>query len=493
MPHNCCVPFCNTSSKKNKNLRFHRFAKKKEQKELWISKIRRDEGEYFTVTSNTRVCSRHFREEDYTISEDGKGKRTVLKKGAVPSVFQWTTTKLPRSTLASKGKRKGGTLEVPRKKRRRENCQRCERKRTVIDKLETDLQNKNAQLKDLTENVEHLEKEKQDREQEVASSSMGNKHVCFSAENFRNQDKLIRFYTGIVNWNVFLQLFNFIEDRCKDLKYWRSDIKVDENHQQLLRQGRPRSLSMLDEYFLTLVRLRHAFPEEHLAYLFKVSRSTVSRVFHSWINLLYFELGSLPIWQSKDLIWETMPVSFKEKYSATRCILDCTEIKICKPSSLRTQSQCFSSYKNTTTAKGLLGIAPSGAPTFISDLYTGSISDKDITKQSGILELLEEGDECMADKGFNIKDLLEPIGVTLNIPPFLSDKGQFDGGEVENTQSIASVRIHVERAISRIKMYKIISNVVPLSLSGLLNQIWTVCGMLLLFQAPIINQESVED
>ena len=39
-------------------------------------------------------------------------------------------------------------------------------------------------------------------------------------------------------------------------------------------------------------------------------------------------------------------------------------------------------------------------------------------------------------------------------------------------------------------MYKIISNVVPLSLSGPLNQIWKVCGMLLLFQAPIINQET---
>ena len=253
------------------------------------------------------------------------------------------------------------------------------------------------------------------------------------------------------------------------MKYWRSDVNADENHQHepdQLRQGRPRSLPMLDEYFLTLVRLRHAFPEEHLAYLFKVSRSTVSIIFLSWINLLYFELGSIPIWQSKDLIEETMPIPFKERYPATRCILDCTEIKICRPSSLRTQSQCFSSYKNTTTAKGLLGIAPSGAPVFISDLYTGSISDKDITKQSGILELLEKGDDCMADKGFNINDVLEAIGVTLNIPPFLSDKAQFNEEEVENTQSVASVRIHVERAISRIKMYKIITNVVPLSLAG---------------------------
>ena len=319
--------------------------------------------------------------------------------------------------------------------------------------------------------------------------------MCFSAENFNDQDQLIRFYTGIVNWTVFLQLFNFIVSRCKDMKYWRSDVNADENHQHepdQLRQGRPRSLSMLDEYFLTLVRLRHAFPEEHLAYLFKVSRSTVSRIFLSWINLLYFELGFIPIWQSKDLIEETMPIPFKERYPATRCILDCTEIKICKPSSLRTQSQCFSSYKNTTTAKGLLGIAPSGAPVFISDLYTGSISDKDITKQSGILELLEKGDDCMADKGFNIKDLLEPIGVTLNIPPFLSDKAQFNEEEVENTQSVASVRIHVERAISRIKMYKIITNVVPLSLAGVLNKIWTVCCMLLLFQSPIIDQEKYE-
>ncbi|CAH3036346.1 unnamed protein product, partial [Pocillopora meandrina] len=187
-----------------------------------------------------------------------------------------------------------------------------------------------------------------------------------------------------------------------------------------------------------------------------------------------------------------MPIPFKERYPATRCILACTEIKICKPSSLLTQSQCFSSYKNTTTAKGLLGMAPSSASVSISDLYTDSISDKDIKKQSGILELLGKGDDCMADKGFNINDLLEAIGVTLNIPSFLSDKAQFNEEEVENTQSVASVCVHVERAISRIKMYKIITNVVPLSLAGVLNQIWTVCCMLLLFQSPIIDQEKYE-
>ena len=85
------------------------------------------------------------------------------------------------------------------------------------------------------------------------------------------------------------------------------------------------------------------------------------------------------------------------------------------------------------------------------------------------------------------------IGVTLNIPRFISDKAQFNEEEVENTQSVASVRIYVERAISRIKMYKIITNVVPLTLARVLNQIWTVCWMLLLFQSPIIDQEKFEE
>ena len=115
MSHNCCVPFCNATSKKSKNLRFHRFPKKRKLNDQWIAKIRRDEGDYFAVTENTRVCSKHFCEEDYKVSEDGKGKKIVLKKGAVPTIFKWSSEKRSRSTFVSKGKRKGEDFEVPTK------------------------------------------------------------------------------------------------------------------------------------------------------------------------------------------------------------------------------------------------------------------------------------------------------------------------------------------------------------------------------------------
>ena len=36
----------------------------------------------------------------------------------------------------------------------------------------------------------------------------------------------------------------------------------------------------------------------------------------------------------------------------------------------------------------------------------GSTSDRRVTQESGLIDLLEEGDQVMADRGFTIRDLL---------------------------------------------------------------------------------------
>ena len=69
----------------------------------------------------------------------------------------------------------------------------------------------------------------------------------------------------------------------------------------------------------------------------------------------------------------------------------------------------------------------------------------------------------MADR-FEIDDIL-PEGVTLNIPPFKGSHSQLASQAVEDTINIASVRIHVEQAIGRIKNYHILDGVLPLSLT----------------------------
>lgn len=152
---------------------------------------------------------------------------------------------------------------------------------------------------------------------------------------------------------------------------------------------------------------------------FNISPSTVSRIILTWSNFLYTMLGQVPIWPTTAQIKDSMPECFKNIYPKTRVIVDCTEIKVQRPSSKVLNSEFYSAYKSRTTLKCLVGIAPHGAVTFVSSLYQGSISDKEITRCSGILSLIE-GDEVMADKGFLIQDLLEPKKATLTIPPFLS-------------------------------------------------------------------------
>ena len=98
-----------------------------------------------------------------------------------------------------------------------------------------------------------------------------------------------------------------------------------------------------------------------------------------------------------------------------------------------------------------MGISPSGAISFVSELYDGSISDVEIVRRRGLLnkDLWSKGDDVMADIGFTIKKQLDPLGVTLNIPAFLAGKDQLSHNEVTESQTIAAVRIHIERADER--------------------------------------------
>ena len=139
-------------------------------------------------------------------------------------------------------------------------------------------------------------------------------------------------------------------------------------------------------------------------------------------------------------VLEYMPLCFKETYPTTRCIIDCTELFVQVPSSLAGQSALYSSYKHHVTYKGRIGIAPSGAITFVSQLFPGSLSNKEITCRSGYLNpgFWQQGDSVMADRGFTIEENLKDLGVTLNIPAFLDGRDQLERDEVIESQSIAS-------------------------------------------------------
>lgn len=81
----------------------------------------------------------------------------------------------------------------------------------------------------------------------------------------------------------------------------------------------------------------------------------------------------------------------------------------------------------------------------------------------------------MADKGFTIRDLLTKRKATLNIPPFTrkctwGKKKRLNVNEIKQTRNIAKLRIHVERAIQRLKLFKLLGNNIPWHLKPVVNQ-----------------------
>ena len=164
-----------------------------------------------------------------------------------------------------------------------------------------------------------------------------------------------------------------------------------------------------------LIRLRQGFKEEVLADLFNGSSSTVSRKLVAWINLLYCVLASQPTWLTKDQVKRVRPKVFVDNHPNVRVILDCTKLRVQQFTSLLLQSELYSRHKSNPTVKSLIGIALNGATTFVSMLFTGSISDKEITRSNSS----NRGMLLWQTKDFLIEDLLSDKGVGLNMPPFL--------------------------------------------------------------------------
>ena len=130
-------------------------------------------------------------------------------------------------------------------------------------------------------------------------------------------------------------------------------------------------------------------------------------------------------------------------------------------------------------------ISPSGAVSFVSNLFGGNISDKELTIQSVLLDCLEEGDSVMVDRGFNIGDLLAGKDVTLNIPPRLTDS-QLSGDDHNVTRRSASVCVHVKRAIGGIKTFRILESI-PNTMQNIANQVFYVCCLLTNFQPRLVE------
>lgn len=289
----------------------------------------------------------------------------------------------------------------------------------------------------------------------------------FGFSKIRHSDTLINFFTGIANVKGFL----FIVLRIKG--------KVELCHNRL---------SIEDHLLLVLVKLRLGLLNLDLAHRFGILEYMVSSIYRSWLPVVAKRLKDLIIWPDRLSVRQNLPTVFKSKFRDAICTIDCSEIFIDRPSNLTARAQTWSNYKHNNTIKYLIGITPAGAISFLSSGWGGRVSDKVITLKSGFLDKLNFGDVVLADRGFFISEECRQRGAILKIPSFTKGKKQLSGREVNESRQLARIRIHIERVIGRMRDFRILNSIIPISQVDTIDNIMTVISACVNINRSVVPQ-----
>ncbi len=138
-------------------------------------------------------------------------------------------------------------------------------------------------------------------------------------------DKSVRKYTGFSSKNVLYSLFKFI-DRKVTVKYWKDFSRTVGLKKERKRGPKPKHCKF-DEYLMTLIHIKLGFDQHCLADLFGLSKSYVSRILISWMNVLYGVFKFWVKWPSAAAVRSKLPEDYPEKYTNTRIIFDCQSYK----------------------------------------------------------------------------------------------------------------------------------------------------------------------
>ncbi|KAK7130666.1 hypothetical protein R3I94_015965 [Phoxinus phoxinus] len=420
-----------------------RFPRNKEKCDAWIAAVGR---EGWTPTSNSRICSTHF------IS--GKPSDDPLNPDYVPS-------KLP--LIPDTGVQPTEEEDINETQVKSYNDMCVGKDLTMSDfedmlKLNTSYQ----------EQVRSLESE---------GPTLTCETKLLKSDVDLNNDQSIHFYTGLRSSKVFFTLLTHLTTS------WSPST-----------QSPPTPL----QFYLVLMKLRLGLTHKELASRFHCTSATIAAIFHDWLNVMTQRFSALIHWPSRKAIRKNLPALFKSPpFNSVRCIIDCSEIFIDRPTSLSATPTTDSNCKSHETIKFLLGISPTGSITFLSKSWGGRASDETITKSSGFIDLLEEGDIVMANRGFSFPEYFAAKGVQLLIPASSRGKTPLSGPEVSTARHMSRLRMHVERAIGRIKQYCILRQTLPMNLVkrrskdtvATIDKIILVCSALSNLDKSLIQQK----
>ena len=365
MPRYCCVYGCFNNSEANSDVSFHEFPSNAEKATAWKRRIRRED---FQPSKYSYVCGKHFVAEDFQPPNEDSPmifRKKRLKKNAVPSIYlrgEEDGTRKVRTTNNSNRSNKKSPSKVL--------SSSCAFDATLPTSLEVG----NVATHDfVVENNKDEEIETLRKELEIAKKNVtALQKQLFRFENLSAEEVLK--YTTLTK-DSFLCLHRLIET-FQPLNYWSGSTVV--------------SIASTDQLLIFLAKSKLNLPNFVLARDYNTSRTTITNIFLTYLHALNEILfkGLMSSMPSLSKNQASQPDTFAN-FLNCRVIIDCTEFRITTPrQDLNAAVASYSNYKHNLTGKFLIGVAPNGTITHVSDGFPGNTSDKVITEKSGILSHL---------------------------------------------------------------------------------------------------------
>ncbi len=181
---------------------------------------------------------------------------------------------------------------------------------------------------------------------------------------------------------------------------------------------------------------------------------------------MYSKLSFIVRYQDRETIFRLIPPIVQKKYPRLTAIVDCFEIFIESPRDLHAKARTYSQYKSHTTAKVFISCGPLGHINYVLKAWGGRVSDVQIVRDSNYISFNYHlpNDQILADRGFRLKEDFAAIcSAELIIPAFTRGLNQMPAEDVENSRSMSSIPIHIERVIGLLRnRYTILKGTLPL-------------------------------
>ena len=147
----------------------------------------------------------------------------------------------------------------------------------------------------------------------------------FTMETYKEDQEMLAYYTGFTNYEVIKSLFEMVKPGYDTIKNWIS-LESPEN----IREGAFKSgiITLLDEFFMFLYKLRHNPSNEDLSIRFSMPVDTVQGILDDWLHYLFTCFGHQPVWPTRDNSDCYMPRCYKSVCPCARGVVHVAKVKV---------------------------------------------------------------------------------------------------------------------------------------------------------------------